>query len=387
MVRLTNVAKRRVLLALILSLLIVAAWPVAAANIYIDYTCILKEALEAANKDKEKDDCEAGSGDDVIILTRDDKPRSGELPAVKENLVIEGNNHTINADRNDPAFEVEGAHLTIKNLKIEFDRKRKREAFEVTDGKLTLINVVVENCEEGIEQEDSHITIKGNSDICGLSADEIVEGDGGTTDITLPAPIHVDTCSQIGGGIVVTATFGAGSGVQCQLVDGPGIGVQSVVDAGFITAVNLWAYVEQGVEICFPNIGSITFIDTTTSPRVVSTIDSYRRDNSTCAHVTRPGTVVLAPGQPTSGTPPVASGTTMDQPTTGTGAAPASAGCPIHTTGHLFLRASPSLQGTVLGAVPRGSNLISPSRTTYWYQVTYNGQTGWIGHKYVRANC
>ncbi len=385
MFRLTNAAKKRVLLALILSLLVVAAWPVAAASIYIDYTCTLHAALKAANKDRQQGECEAGDGDDTIILTRDDKPRSGVLSTVTEDLVIEGRNHTINADRSEPAFKVKGAHLTIKNLKIEFDRRRTNKAFEVTDGKLTLINVVVENCEAGVKQRNSHTTIKGNSDICGLAADEIVEGSG-STDIDVPEPGQPSTCAELPSATaVVTARYGLASGVQCQLVDGPGIGVQSVVDAGFITAINLWAYVEQGVEICFPHIGSITFVDTTTSPRAVSTIDSYLRGNSTCTYVTRPGTVVLVPGQPTGGTPPDLSVPTASEPTTGTGSIPG--GCPIHTTGHLFLRASPSLQGMVLDAVPRGSNLVSPSRTTYWYQVTYNGRTGWIGHKYVRANC
>lgn len=387
MFKLMNAAKKRVLLALILSLLVVAAWPVAAANIYIDYKCILKEALEAANKDKDKDGCEKGSGDDVIILTRDDKPRSGDLPSVKENLVFEGNNHTINADRNQPVFEVNGAHLTVKNLKVEYDGKRNHAAFRVTDGRLTLINVVVENCKEGVKQTNSHITIKGDSDICGLPADEIVEGSGGSTDITLPVPPTVDTCSAIGGGIVVTATYGTGSGAQCTKVSADGIGVQSVISAGFIDAVDVWGYVEQGVEICFPQLGSIAFLDASTSPRSVTTVSSYRKGNSACAHLTRAGIVVLTPGQAPSESLPVVSPPASTQPTSETGAASVPAGCPIHTTGHLYLRAASSLQGEIIGLVPRGSNLVSPTRTAYWYQVTYNGRTGWIGHKYVRANC
>ena len=384
MFRLTNAARNRVLFALILSLLIVAAGPVAAANITIDYTCTLHAALKSANKDRQHSECEAGSGADTIILTRYDKPRSGALPTITEDLVIEGNKHTLNADRYDPVFKVKGAHLTIRNLKVAYDGIRKNKAFEVTGGRLTLINVVVENCRTGVRQINSHTIIKGNSDICGLDADEIVEGSG-SSDINLPPkPAQPGTCATLPSATaVVTARYGLASGVQCQLVDGPGIGVQSVVDAGFITAVNLWAYVEQGVEVCFPHIGSVSFIDTAASPRVVSVIESYRRGGSTCATVTRPGTVVLRPGLPTGAAPPVLSGPAASQPS----AAPAAGGCPIHTTGHLKLRAAPSLQGAVLGAVPRGSNLISPTRTTYWYQVTYSGRTGWIGHRYVRAGC
>ena len=234
-------------------------------------------------------------------------------------------------------------------------------------------------------RKNGHTSIKGDSDICGLDADEIVEGTG-TTDIALPIPPPVITCTGLAGGATLTATYGLASGVQCTSLDASGIGVQSVIDAGFIAAVDVWGYVEQGVEICYPQIGSLTFLDAATSPRTVSTMSSYARGNSTCALLTRAGTVVLVPGTPT-GTAPVTSVTVAGQPVAGTGAEPVAGGCPIHTIGHLFLRASPSLQGEIVGHVPRGSNLNSPSRTTFWYQVTYLGQSGWIGHKYVRANC
>lgn len=383
MFSLMNVARKHVFCAFILSLLLVAAWPVSAADIYIDYTCTLHAALKSANKDEQKQECEKGSGDDRIILTRDDKPRSGELPEVDEDLVILGNNYKIDADSKGPAFRVKDAHLTIRDIRIKFSGKRRGPAFDVDDGKLTLINVVVENCERGIKRENSHVTIQGNSDVCGLGADEILEGSG-TSNISLPVPPPVDTCSGIGGGLSVIATYGNTSGLQCQLVDAPGIGVQSIVDAGFISAVNLWGYVEQGAEICFPQLGSLIFIDSAITPRVASAIAGYRKGNSACARVTRAGTVVLMPGAPPTAGPPVVSAPTEDQPAA---SQPALDGCPIHTTGHLRLRAAPSLQGEILGYVTRGSNLNALSRTVYWYQVNYLGQTGWIGHKYVRANC
>ena len=376
-------AKVCILLALTL-ILLSAAGPVAAANIYVDYTCILREALHAANKDQEEQECEAGSGDDTIILTRDDKPRSGELPGIDDDLVIDGKHFTIVADRNDPAFRVKDAHLTIRDIKIEFEGTRKGAAFEVTDGKLTLINVVVENCERGVKQKNGHVTIQGNSNICGLSADEVVEGTG-TTDISLPVPPAPQTCGELSAAVAtVSGTYGLASGVQCRQLDGAGIGVQSIVDAGFITAVDVWGYVEQGVEICFPQLGSIIFLDAASSPRAVSAIAAYRRGNSTCARLTRAGTVVLRPGEPPSASQP-----SVSEPAAGQAAASQATGdgCPIHTTGHLRLRAAASLQGEIIGHVPRGSNLNAHASTTYWYQVSYRGLTGWIGHKYVMANC
>lgn len=388
MIRSIRLANFCVALALSLVLLAVAAQPVIAANIYIDYTCTLKEALKGANRDEMRDECEAGSGDDTIIFTRDDKPRSGELPTIDQDLVIDGRGHKINANHEYQAFKVEDAHLTIRDVKIRFDSGRNGPAFRVTDGKLTLINVVVENCGRGIRSRNSHVTIAGNSDVCGLGADEIVDGSG-TTDISLPAPLPVDTCSGIGAGLSVAATYGNSSGVQCTLLGAPGIGVQSVVDAGFISAVNLWGYVEQGVEVCFPQLGSLVFIDSANTPRTASAIAGYRKGNSACARVTRAGTVVLMPGDAPTAGPPVVSAPAEVQPAAGqpSPGQPAPGSCPIHTTGHLRLRAAPSLQGETIGYVPRGSNLNAISRTTYWYQVSYLGQTGWIGQLYVSASC
>ncbi len=387
MLRLTNVAKKRVLLVLILSLIFVAAWPVAAVDIYVDSTCTLHDALNAANKDRERQGCEAGDETDTIIFTRDDKPRSGDQPLITEDLTINGRNHTINMDKSGPAFEVKDAHLIIRDVKIRFEGTRSGVAFEVRDGKLTLINVVVENCKRGVKQKNSHTTISGVSNICELDSDEIVEGTG-TTNLSLPQPEVPQTCGQLPAEVaVVTATYGLASGVQCTQLDGAGIGIQSVIDAGFISAVNLWGYVEQGVEICFPQLGSLSFIDSAITPRAVSAIDAYRKGNSTCAHLRRPGSVVLTPGEPPTASVPVAPEPAPAESQPAAAQPAAVAGCPIHTTGHLRLRAAPSLEAETLEYIPRGSNLNSPSRTTFWYQVNYRGLTGWIGQKYVRANC
>ena len=379
-----NIVIKRVTVLLVLGLLALAAWPVAAADITLDYTCTLKNAIKAANKDRQESECEAGSGADTLIFTRDDRPRSGKQPSITEDLVIIGGNHKIDADNNDPVFVVKGAHLTIRDMKIRFEGNRSGPAFEVTNGKLTLINVVVENCKRGVKQRSSHTIIEGASDICGLDADDMVEGSG-TSAISIPPPPVPATCRDLPPGVAtVSATYGVTSGVQCQIVDGAGIGIQSVVDAGFIAAVNIWAYVEQGVDICFPHLGSLIFLDSAITPRTVSAIDAYRTGNSVCAHLTRPGTVVLMPGEPPAEMRPVVSEPAPDQPAA---SQPVSVACSIHTTGHLRLRAEPSLQSETLDYVQRGSNLTAVSRTTFWYQVTYRGLTGWIGNRYVRANC
>lgn len=384
MIRITYITGLQSLLMLIMSLVFFAAMPVAAANIYVDDGCSLGNAIEAANKDQGEEDCESGHGHDTIFFTRDIS-REDSATKIRTEITIDGRGFSLVMEEPEGAIDVDEGDLTVRNLRVVYKKRRENEVFNVEDGKLTLIDTTATNCTEGVDQEGSVTIIRGNSNLCGLPPDEMVVGDyKATVDVTTaPGPQEPGTCASLPAGVAtVSATYGLASGVQCTQVGADGIGVQSVIDAGFIEAVDLWGYVEQGVEICFPQLGSVTFLDTATTPRVVATAESYDKNGNTCTMLTRAGIVVLVPGAPTGVAPPDTA-----QPATGTGADSTSGGCPIHTTGHLLLRATPSLQGEILGYVPRGSNLISPSRATYWYQVNYQGQAGWIGHKYVRANC
>ena len=96
-------------------------------------------------------------------------------------------------------------------------------------------------------------------------------------------------------GIAVHATYGLGSGVQCQRLDGGGIGVQAIVDAGFIDAVDVWGYVEQGVEVCFPQAGELLFLDARMMPRAITPLASTIVNGMTCGAVETPGSIVLVP--------------------------------------------------------------------------------------------
>lgn len=383
-----QITRLRLLSVLLLALLFAWAAPALAANIYVDSTCTLSDAIKAANRDEEEDSCEAGDGDDTIIMTRD-ASRHNTLRDITTDITIEGRGFTLRMTHNERTFKVDNGDLTIRNLKIEHAVRRKSEVFDVEDGRLTLVNVTATNCDDGVEMHNGRVSIQGNTNLCGLPLDEMVTGSG-KKDINVPVAPPPATCGDVPASVaVVSATYGLASGLQCQLVDGSGIGVQSIIDAGFISAVNLWGYVEQGAEICFPQLGSLVFLDSAITPRAASPIAAYRKGNSTCAHVTRPGTVVLMPGEPPTAGPPAGVTPPADQPAGSQPAAsqPTGGGCPIHTTGHLRLRGAPSLQGETIGYVPRGSNLVSTSRTTFWYQVTYRGLTGWIGHKYVSASC
>lgn len=374
LIRFTNVY---VLLALMAILLFAAALPVSAAEIKVDGNCTLRNAIKSANDDKSRGNCEAGDGDDVIIMKRDSKPGRGQLEVIRSTIFIEGLGNKLEVDNAHSVFKIEDGDLTVRNLEVIYhDSTRERKSFEVYDGSLTLINVTVANCEVGIKRRNSHVSLQGNTNICDLPQDQLFEG-GGTQDINLPVPVQPDTCSALpGANTAVTATYGQHSGVQCRHLDGSGIGIQSIIDAGYIAAVDVWGYVEQGVEICFPQLGSITFLDASTSPRAVSTIDSFSRGNSTCTHLTRPGAVVLMPGAPTSVAPVV----TAAQPTTATTAV---SGCGVHAIGHLKFLAGPSSEAEIIGYITRGTTVTFVSRIPGWYQVSRGGLTGWVGGKYA----
>jgi hypothetical protein len=188
----------------------------------------------------------------------------------------------------------------------------------------------------------------------------------------------------------VTATYGLQSGVHCRQVDSRAIGNKSVLEAGFIDAVDLWGYVEQGVEICFPQAGVLILLDASTAPRSVVPLEAYASNGNTCAALNVPGTVVLAPGQSPPRQEPVAAPAqpeqqpvAAEQPVVVTEAtvdtvAPETGQCLITTTGHLRHRAAPEMGDNIIGYVVRGTTLARLSSVLYWVQVEYRGQVGWI---------
>ena len=300
------------------------------------------------------------------------------LPTITSDIVIAGNGRMVTFG-DYTAFVIDDASLILGHLHVRFRTLRSGRLLEIADGKLTLDNTVFHDCRGGMHADDSVIELLGNSIICGHSRDVINAWFG-----LHPRP--ATTCEAL---IGATVTLRPGSGAECQKVDAVGLANQSLVDAGFIDAVDIWSYLGPGVDICFPQVGSLVFLDAATSPRTQSTMQSYSSDGRTCAFVDRPGTVVLMPGQPSGTAPPAAVEAPAPAVSAPVVSPPVVDGCPIHTTGHLKLRAQPSLNAEVLGYVVRGSNLGAISRTTFWFQVNYKGLTGWIGGLYVNnvGNC
>ena len=184
-----------------------------------------------------------------------------------------------------------------------------------------------------------------------------------------PANPPLETCKTLPENILVSYMH---SGVQCQRLDASGIGIQSVIDAGFSEAVDVWGYVEQGVEICFAQPGSLTFLDATTAPRTVSSLPAYSRSGLTCAWLEGPGTVVLVPGPlppalPQNASPP-ATIQSLDN-------------CSVTTTDFLNFRDAP--YGKLIRVLPMNVTLTALERTDGSFKVDYYGMQGWISAAYV----
>ena len=101
------------------------------------------------------------------------------------------------------------------------------------------------------------------------------------------------TALQTTTGMTFEATYGLDSGVHFRQLDGAGIGVQSIIDAGYLAALDVYGYVEQGVEVCFPQLGRVIFLDARTIPRAITTLPATVRDGMTCVYLNSPGSLVL----------------------------------------------------------------------------------------------
>ncbi|MCY3796189.1 MAG: SH3 domain-containing protein [Chloroflexi bacterium] len=160
-----------------------------------------------------------------------------------------------------------------------------------------------------------------------------------------------------GSGLSVRAS-GSVSSFNVQRLSAASIGLPWIIDAGFIAAIDVWGKDVEG-EFCLDGVGSLLFLDTSTSPRAQTWLDSVQRDGQTCAVLDRPGMLILMP------------------------AGARYRHCRIITTGHLKLRAEPSLTAEIIGYVPSGESPRLLSRNRHWFNVEYLNKAGWIGAHYT----
>ena len=180
-------------------------------------------------------------------------------------------------------------------------------------------------------------------------------------------------------GYRITATHGLYSGIQCKKVGPEGVGIDWVLERGFIDAIDCWGYVEQGVEVCFPALGAVVFLDASTSPRSASMQYSayIAADNYTCVNINQAGTIVLveqgekpAPAPAPADIPPVTETALQN--------------CMVTTLYALNFRDAPD--GKKIGGVGYMWTLTALAKSGDWYKVDNNGVVGWISAMYVSTH-
>ena len=181
---------------------------------------------------------------------------------------------------------------------------------------------------------------------------------------------------------------------SCE-VDAAGVGVQWIIDAGFISAIDVWSPLGVDAEVCFAGIGSLLLLDAAFAPRAVLSWPSYAWAGKTCARLDRAGTLVLMPGQPSIVLSPTPTATRAALPTATATLAwdpymiadsldlmvPLE-NCEVHSLYILNLRESPA------GPIMRWFNGITEAlaRTPNWFQVVDKGELGWISAHYVNTS-
>jgi len=194
-----------------------------------------------------------------------------------------------------------------------------------------------------------------------------------------PSTTIFHTCVDVherDNGITIQATFGLRSGVQCQEIDATGIGIQSLIDAGFSNAVDIWGYVEQGVQVCFDGAGPVLFLEAATVPRTIHAIDSFVIGAKTCTSIWGAGSLVLQTQQASGGAWPAATA----QPLAVAGPTP-SPQCLGSITDAVNVRDAPN--GRRIGGIFPGETVTVLDRDGGWHRLNYLGLIGWVSAQYV----
>ena len=179
-------------------------------------------------------------------------------------------------------------------------------------------------------------------------------------------------------GLRLHAFDGMGSGIQFRRLDNCGVGDQTVIDMGFLDAVDIWGNIGRGYSVCFPRIGRIVFLDAATSPRTLMDVENVIDNGYTCAAMNRAGTMVLV-NAPAGTVAQTSTSTTQTTRRPGTDDSINDAidleDCAVTTLVNLRMRAGP--WGKIVDVIPADSDVPAKARTKSWFNVTYLEQEGW----------
>ena len=167
------------------------------------------------------------------------------------------------------------------------------------------------------------------------------------------------------------------NGTTCKVLDSRGVGNQTVIDHGFLLAVDMFGDLSANVSACFQHgPGVIILLDAANSPRNIVPLQPRLDGDMICADVPRAGTVVLMPLQFVQ-----------------TGLAPMPiwhlSSCTVTTTAILNLRSEPNSASAILANVLNNVQLTADRTERNWYRVNYYNIIGWLSGDYLSksSNC
>ena len=153
-----NRAVAYVLVFIVLFVPTVSVMKVHAASITVDKsadddtngTCLLVDAITAANTDTATNGCTAGNGADTITLVVN-ITLDNWLPDITSEITIEGANYDIDGNDEYQIFNVDGGDLTINNITLTGGYAGSfGGAIDTRGGSLTVTNSRLEDNEAGL---------------------------------------------------------------------------------------------------------------------------------------------------------------------------------------------------------------------------------------------
>lgn len=168
--------------------------------------------------------------------------------------------------------------------------------------------------------------------------------------------------------------------VECADINTNRIDKHPALANGMLMAVEIRGYVNTGSEVCFPSAGNIVFLDTITSPPIVSTLATYNRSGLVCSQIDRPGIAVLVSSVPLGDTAQAEA----VLPSFDTGISRELSDCVLTTTEVTQLLDAPG-DGAVAGLIPFASTMTAHERTADQFGVTFLDRRGWVNAAQVSA--
>ncbi len=223
--------------------------------------------------------------------------------------------------------------------------------------------------------------------------------------------MKMPTCQMLPPQVMVSSDI---PGVQCQLVSGGGIGNKHIEMMMPMGAVDIWGASHVMAEVCFEGAGSIKYLDAMYAPRKEMPVEYSMKDGMTCAHIERPGTVVLLPGMMMDDMDSMDSMGMMDDMDSmdkmddmgmmddmdsmdkmddmkmdyamlmdSMDSMIPLEGCEVTARYNLNFRDEPG--GSMSGIVAGGATLAAHARTPNWFKVMYRDAEGWISAHYING--